>query len=88
MHKAHNSPGMGCTHKNVFFFLLMFLCTTWTGCEFCVVMPCTVLVVDAGIRGALALRLILRGLWVDDGRVPLLEHLLHQGVCARVILAV
>lgn len=52
------------------------------------VTPCTVLVVDAGVGGALPLRLVLWGLWVDDGRVPLLQHLLHQGVRAHVILAV
>lgn len=48
----------------------------------------TVLIMDTGVRGTLALRLVLRGLWVDDGRVSLLEHLLHEGVCAHVILAI
>lgn len=52
------------------------------------VMSCTVLVVDAGVGGALPLRLVLWGLWIDDGRVPLLQHLLHQGVRAHVVLAV
>lgn len=50
-------------------------------------MCCTVLVMDAGVGCAVALWLILWGLWVDYGRVSLLEHLLHQGVCA-VILAI
>lgn len=49
---------------------------------------CTILVMDAGVRGALALRLVLWGLWVDDCRVSLLEHLLHQRFCARIVLAV
>lgn len=48
----------------------------------------TVLIMDAGVRGALTLRLVLWGLWVDDGRVSLLEHLLHQGICAPIILSV
>lgn len=58
------------------------------GCECCVLMSCTILVMDASVRGALTLRLVLWGLWVDDRRVSLLEHLLHQCVCAHVILAV
>ncbi len=61
---------------------------TGMGCECCVVTSCTVLVVDAGIGGALALRLVLWGLRVDNGRVSLLEHFLHEGVCAHVILAI
>lgn len=51
-------------------------------------MPCTILVVDAGIGSALALRLVVRGFWVDDGCVSLLEHLLYEGVCAHIILAI
>ncbi len=58
------------------------------GCERRAVMSCTILVMDAGVRGALTMRLVLWGLWVDDGRVSLLEHLLHQGVCAHVILTI
>lgn len=48
----------------------------------------TVLIVDAGVGRALALGLVLRGFWVDDCRVPLLQHLLQVGVCAPVVLAV
>lgn len=61
---------------------------TLAGCDGCVRKSCTILIMDAGIRGALTLRLVLWGLWVDDGRVSLLEHLLHEGVCAHVVITV
>lgn len=64
------------------------VCLTLAGCDGCETISCTILVMDAGIRGALTLRLVLRGLWVDDSRVSLLEHLLNEGICAYVVLTV
>lgn len=49
---------------------------------------CTIFIMNPGIRGALTLWLILWGLWVDYGCVLLLEHLLHQCICAHAIFTI
>lgn len=66
----------------------VYVVCVWERCagEVCVCL-CTILVMSAGLRRPLA-GLVLRGFWVNDGRVSLLQYLLHQSICTAVILPI